>query len=767
MQITVKFRRILRFLADNSMDMFTSQFRPERTHSLRSPRRFATLATALLALTFFAFSALCWADPGSVPQGRPKIGLALAGGSALGFCHVGVLQWLHDHRIPIDYIAGTSMGGLIAGAYAAGMPAEEIRGTLAGVDWSQELSATPPYALRTYRRREDLHDYPNGWEFGWRGGPVLPSGMNPGQPIGLLLSRICIPYPSLERFDDLPTPFRCVATDMATGEAATLDSGSLETALRATMAIQGYFTPVTRNGRVLSDGGLVDNLPADVVRRMGADIVIAVDLTPQLQDKEALQSMVNLLGQSATIAVLNNERQSLLQADIVISPSLKALSSFDFSKMPEFYKRGYDAAQEKQAILARLAVSDDEWRAYLSKRASRRPDAALTPQFVDVAGVSGSEAAALRRNLASLAGKPLDTAQLERRLTTITGEGRYLSASYERAEENGQQGLLVRVLPRPYTSAIVNVAPKIDGSESNHILTTLGTRVTNMGAGGDETRTDVEVGSRTGVSSEYYRPMAGTRLFIAPSVTAHGDDQNLYAGTNHLVSAKKYTDGVGVDAGYTPSLKSQLRLGASVTHLDESVTSGETTIGNYRGDVVAYRARYDYDGLDDLIGANRGARITASATDYASAPGASKAFTEAEMRAVRIVPVGPRYGLFGFGSCGTSFGSQVPLPEKFTLGGPMRLGAYGQNRYQGNEYVVGTAGVLYRLMEVPPPLNSRVLLGLWYERGGIFDRGAEGIQKSDIGIGTLLTSPVGPILASYAFGEDGNHGLSIAIGTLF
>jgi NTE family protein len=202
------------------------------------------------------------------PQGRPRIGVALEGGGALGLAHIGVLEWFEEHHIPVDYVAGTSMGGLVGGFYATGMSPTELKKLIAGVDWNAVLGDATPYEDLSYRRKEDQRAYPNAFILGLRNGLSLPAGLNSGHQIGLLIDRITLPYYKLESFHTLPTPFRCVATDIVSGKQVVFEQGSLAEALRSTMSIPGAFAPVVDKDRVLVDGGLVNNLPTDVVKQM-------------------------------------------------------------------------------------------------------------------------------------------------------------------------------------------------------------------------------------------------------------------------------------------------------------------------------------------------------------------------------------------------------------------------------------------------------------------------------------------------------------------
>src|SRR6266478_7482998 len=240
-------------------------------------------------------------------QPRPKIGVALEGGGAMGLAHIGVLKWFEEHHIPVDYVAGTSMGGLVGGFYATGMSPDELKALIDGMDWRKILSDRTPYEDLAFRRKEDQRAYPNSLIFGLRHGLSLPAGLNAGHQIGLLIDRVTLPYDEVPSFDALPVPFRCVATDLVSRKPYVFKDGSLAVALRATMSISGAFAPVHDGNAVFVDGGLLDNLPTDVVRHMGAEIVIAVHLETAPVEAKDIQSVFGVLNHS--VRVLLEEKQ--------------------------------------------------------------------------------------------------------------------------------------------------------------------------------------------------------------------------------------------------------------------------------------------------------------------------------------------------------------------------------------------------------------------------------------------------------------------------
>lgn len=264
----------------------------------------AFLPVLLVPSMVFAGQPLCGAPVRLAPEGRPRIGLALGGGSARGLAHVGVLEWMEEHRIPVDIIAGTSIGWLVAGGYGTGRSAAEVRVLIEAIDWDVIFRGEVDYALKFFRRKEDRRAFPVRLDLGLRGGLRLVTGFDPGHEIELFLSRLALPYASPMCFDDLPAPFRAVATDLEAATVAVLGEGSLATALRATMSIAGIFQPIERDDLLLADGGLLNNVPADVARMMGADVVIALDVSAPLESREALISLVSVVNQATGVMMV-------------------------------------------------------------------------------------------------------------------------------------------------------------------------------------------------------------------------------------------------------------------------------------------------------------------------------------------------------------------------------------------------------------------------------------------------------------------------------
>jgi len=358
------------------------------------------------------------------PVARPRIGLALSGGGALGLSEIGVLEWMEQNHIPVDRVAGTSMGSIIAAMYATGMSPEEIQKFAESVDWDEALRPEPTYRQLSYRRKQDRRDYQIQAALGLKHGLQGPNGLSPGEGVGLLLDRIAFPVSGIASFDDLPIPFRCVATDMLSGDRVVLRDGSLATAVRASMAIPGVFTPVEINGRVLADGGMVENIPVETVREMDADTVIAIELRIPPGEQEQLETLTGVLSRALDVMLLQNERRSLALANAVVTVDTGSFAIDDYDRLHDLIRLGYKGAADQSAILLPYAIKDDaEWQQYLAARAARRRPQPKAVQSVEVEGGDSDQDRRFENSLKSVTSGPLDLPKLETQLTRIAGEG--------------------------------------------------------------------------------------------------------------------------------------------------------------------------------------------------------------------------------------------------------------------------------------------------------------------------------------------------------
>ena len=339
------------------------------------------MAALLLVACGFSWGNSCADEGASTPSMRPKIGLVLGGGGAKGASHVGVLKVIEELRIPIDMVAGTSMGAIVAGLYASGLSPDEIGREMREMPWDDIFDDEPPRPDRPFRRKQDDEDYLVKRKPGVRDGKIkLPLGVIQGQKFALALNRLTLPVADVTDFDDLPVPFRAVASDIETGEKVVLGEGNLARSIHASMAVPGAFGPVEIDGRLLVDGGISDNLPIDVARDMGADVVIVVDLSEGLKTAEEITSVLSMLGQlSALLTVRNVQEQlaTLRPADVYIKPDLRDVKSTSFDKVAEAIGYGEEAARAVERQLLQYGSSPRVYEAYLSARNRLKPQAVV------------------------------------------------------------------------------------------------------------------------------------------------------------------------------------------------------------------------------------------------------------------------------------------------------------------------------------------------------------------------------------------------------
>lgn len=700
-----------------------------------------------------------------------KIGLVLEGGAALGLAHIGVLRWLEEHRIPINYVAGTSMGGLVGGMYATGNSPAEIDQLVDGIDWDEVMRGEVPYGDLSFRRKEDAEDYPNGLVFGIKNGVRFPEGFNSGHQVGLILDRVALAYNTTKSFDDLPIPFACVGTDLVNNKAHVFRDGDLSVALRSTMSLPGIFTPVRTNKTVYVDGGLLDNMPVDVAKQMGADLTIAVYLqTKQLKAEEPLSS-VGVLGQSISVVIEANVLRSMQQADILISVPLEKYSGTDYKKSAEIIKLGYEAAASKASILSRLSVDEDTWQAYLAHRNSRRKTVPA-PEFIEVTGARPKLDAEIQRELADHVGKALEPVKFDEELTSLLGNGRFSSIGYESVEKDGRQGLRIVAREKEYTPPEVRPLIVIDGGQWNAIQFKLGARITlfDVGSYGAEWRNDIVVGSEHELRTEFYRPFGKSlRWFVAPRGFLDNNQQNFFRQGNLIAEYRNRQMGGAVDFGYEASRDVELRIGYLAANQKIYPTVGALALayGSLQGRVGTTSLRFQLDKRNDPVIPTGGGDALFRTSWYDANPGASSGFSLSELRATKFIPIKNSSFFFSADGGTTYTYHQTGFPP-FDLGGGPDLVAYGKNEFLTNQYFLFKAGYIHPLWEMPPLIGKKIYAVAAAEGGKLYDLPpTESSVPGDISVSLIMNTLFGPVQVGGAAGATGHYKFFWQVGRVF
>lgn len=726
--------------------------------------------------SFFVIVLICFASTFALAQDAPnpgrhaKLGLVLEGGGALGLAHIGVLQWLEEHRVPVNYVAGTSMGGLVGGIYATGHSAAEVKDLVETIDWDQVLQGKDPYKDLSFRRKQDAFEYPNQLEFGLKKGLQFPEGFNSGQQVVMILDRVALPYSEVQDFNNLPIPFACVATDLVTSQKFVFRQGSLSVALRSTMSLPGIFSPVRWDGHVFADGGLMDNLPVDVARSMGADLTLAVHLQTAKLEPTATLSSFGVLGRSISVVVTANELLSIEKADMLISVPLQDYGSLDYNRAEAIIKLGYQAAQAKAALLSALSVDEATWQTYLTERAARRRTAPI-PQFVQVAGTSPKLEKAIENDLKNNIDKPVDTTALQNQLMELKGNGRLSNLSYQIADVDGKPGLLVTAVEKPYSPPTVLPVLLLDGSNFNGVYFSLGARITfqDFGSYRAELRNDLIIGSQYGIATQYYRPFSATsKWFIAPNAFANSAQYPIYHANNFLAQYRKSSAGGGLELGYEFGRVAQVTLGYTAAHEKFTPKIGNPNLlPTVSGRLGATTLGMTLNEVDHPVIPRNGQFANISGSWVDSNPGAAHGFPTADGRLVKLFRVSEPASVYFTAGGGTTFGNEHVGVPQFSLGGANTFAAYGENELLTNQYYMFQTGYLRRLARLPVLLGEGVYFNGLFEVGKVFAPPFTSQVPGDVSAALVINTIFGPLSLGGAVGAAGHQRVFFKLGRIF
>jgi NTE family protein len=719
-------------------------------------------------------------QPGATAQSRPRIGLVLSGGGARGAAHVGVIETLEKMHVPIDAVAGTSMGAVVGGLYAAGLSGAEIEEVFRHLDWQDLLRDRAQRRDLVYRRKHDDRDLYAPGSLGVRMGEGLefPLGLVQGQKITQALRVATLPVADVSDFDRLPTPFRALATDLETGEPVVLRSGDLATVLRASMSAPGVLAPVQVEGRLLVDGGLVDNLPVDLARSMGVDVLIVVDVSFPLAPIKGLQSAFDVTNQMIAIMVRRGTLASktrLQSRDILIEPDIGAMTALEFRRIPDVMPEGARATAAVSARLAPLAVSDAEYERYAAAR-RQHPDANPRVAFVRPSPQSLVDAARIDALFGDLAGKPLDGHELQRRANRQYGLDRYESVDYRLVPGGTDRGLEIDLRRKSWgpTFLRLGLAVESDYDEGSRANAATELTMTHLNALDAEWVNELQLGEDPRFATEFFQPLSLTNdLFIAPSfrhelttleIVPHEDAAPL---ARYRVRETVAAFAIGAEISHWAEVRVGLRRGDGSTRVligDPSLVSGEFDIG---GGFV----ELGYDSLDSVYFPGRGQalRLRWQADRDSLGSTIDDDILEASYQ---LAGSRGRYSLLLGLDAGTALDDTVNSPQDlFRLGGFLELSGLARDALTGTQYGLARAVVFRRvsrggtgLFEFPAYLGFSVEAGnTWQTR--------HDVHIDDLAMGGSVffgaESPVGPVYLAAGFAEGGERALYLLVGHTF
>jgi NTE family protein len=722
------------------------------------------LLLSLTALISFGSFSLVAAE--DMHNERPKIGLALSGGGARGAAHVGVLKVLEELQIPVDYIAGTSMGAVIGGLYASGMSSSEIEYQLNTIDWTTVFDDEPARPDRSQRRKTDDRLYLVDGKIGINDdGLNLPKSAVEGQKFNLILKSLTLPVTNVTNFDDLPIPFRAVAMDIASGDEVVLGEGDLATAMHASMAIPAIFSPIKLDGKILVDGGAANNLPISVVRDMGADIVIAIDISTPLLEQEDLDRPLAVIAQLTGLLTRRNveeQLQTLTADDVLIIPTLESVRSMGFDRVAEAIQQGEQAATKQQIPLSALALDNKQYQSYETTQKRLAWQQPIV-EFVRINNNSRLSDEVVQRHLAIKVGEPLDIKNIEEGVETVYGLDIFESVRYDLITEEGKTGVMVSAKEKSWgTDSLqtgLELASDTDGDSAFNLAIAYTQQPLNSLNG--EWRTAIQMGERPGIITEIYQPLdPASRYFFHSGLSWLKSDIRIFEGDGSGQAEAEYDVErwtLALSVGRNIAKWGEIRLGVRRFTGEADLDIGGSNFDDFDFDDGFFFARAQMDTVDNLNFPRSGYFNSIewkSAKDFL---GADEEYEQVDLKLSGAKSWGDNT-LITSVSYGSTVSGETAITNRFELGGFLNLSGYKVGELSGQHY--GLLSLAYQ---------QRIYQSKFFPTyaGAAFQMGNTWEDKDDIEFGDMISSgtifvgtdtPIGPLYLGYGVAEGNNDG---------
>jgi NTE family protein len=712
----------------------------------------------------------------ALPAPRPRIGLVLSGGGARGAAHIGVLKVLEELRVPIDVIAGTSMGSIVGGSYASGQTVANMTRDVANIKTEMLARDQPPRSeISIHLKQEDWLDY-IGPQFGFRDGSLLlPKGAITGVALEAVLRDLALAKGDWD-FDKLPIPFRAVATDVVSGQMTVLKSGDLATAMRASMSVPGAIAPVQIDGKMLVDGGLTRNLPVDVARAMGAEVIIAVNLGTPLLQREQITSAFSVALQMLNILTEQNVGTSLatLQSqDILIQPELGPYSAGDFDNMPSTIPIGEAAARKVAEALKRYSLPPEQ---YAMHRQGQVRVVAQDTRKVDEIRVEGLERVneeVVIQSMATTVGEPLDVATLDLDMRRIYGRGDFEHVGYQLIDEPDHRILAVQAVEKAWGPTYVrfglSLSSDFRGDNAFNLLASI--RRTWLNRLGGEWRADVQVGNDGLLFTEFYQPLVASQFFfIAPRAQLVNGPADIYGGPDGDDLAARYNISigtVGLDLGSQFTKYGELRVGLMAGKFDADLAIGDPLLSQYqlKRDIGAVRTRLFLDQLDSTAFPRSGYNLDAQLVSSSTRLGASDSYNRWNANFVGAKSFGAHTFQLALAGGGAIGGNPLPFYDFFSYGGFMRMTGYRQGQLRNDAVGFGRLTYMNQLFKMP--LLEGVYVGASFEAARLGRPLVPTGIQGNVASGSLflaVDTPLGPAYLAYGHTQDGNSNFYFYLG---
>jgi NTE family protein len=729
--------------------------------------RFTLVPLLLLA-------SICHAACGERAAGdtRPRIGLVLSGGGARGAAHIGVLEVLEQLRVPVDCIAATSMGAIVGAAYASGAAPAELRKRMLAVDWTQMFNDEPPRTDLPYRRKQEQSTYLFKQELGLTAGAVrLPKGVINGQKFELLMRELAINAANIDDFDKLPIPFRAIATDAENGKMKVFAGGDLAAVMRASMSVPGAMAPAEIDDRIYIDGGLTRNLPVDVVRAMGADVVIAVNLGTPLLKRESLTSVIGFAVQMINILTEQNVEQqlnSLAPSDVLISPELGAITASDFDKTAAAIDIGRVTARQATDRLQKLSLSD---KAYLALRQSQRAPITRLGRIdeVRVEPLDRINPEVVRDALDTKPGKEVDLETINADISRLYGRGDFERINYRLFNDNNRYVLSLKATEKSwgpnYLRFGLGLSSDFQGEAAFNLAASL--NQTWLNRLGGEWRNEIQIGQTRRYLSEFYQPLdVDGHFFISPRINGERRLFDLFNGDQRVAQYAVATDGVGLDGGVELGKWGELRLGLMRGKLNARTRIGQASLPDFDVDQGAVTGRLVFDQQDDPYFPRHGSIGGMTVFAARHGLGSDDEYTKIDLGWTSAFSYGDHTWAVSARS-GRSIRGALPAYDLFTLGGFLQLSGYKTDQLVGQSRDFGRLVYFHRVGALPRAAGGNTYAGFSFEAGRVGERPelpASGGFHNSLGLFFGADTILGPLYLGYGWAQAGHSSFYLFLG---
>lgn len=700
---------------------------------------------------------------------RPRIGLVLGGGGARGGAHVGVLKALEKMHIPIDYVVGTSMGSIVGGLYASGMSAEEIEKELRAMNWQNLFQDDPDRETLSFRRKRDDYIYTFKARMGFNNfKPGFPFALIEGQKFDLTLNRLLLPVATVSDFDQLPIPYRAVATNIETGKTVVLGSGNLTRAIHASMAVPAVFTPVEINGQLLVDGGIADNVPVDVARQMGADVLIVVDVGSGLYKRKEITGALEVTGQLANLLfTLNTEQQlkTLGPKDVLIRPKLGDIGGGSFSRVNETFAIGERSAEALRTSLQRYSLSPQEYAKYRAQHpAPKHVDPVINEVRIDNQSKIGD--AVIAKRISVKPGQPLDVKQLDYDIAQIYGLGIFESVGYSIERDNDKNVLLIHDKDNSWGPGYLQfgLAASNDYKGNNTFKAGILYTRTELNELNGEWRLGIQFGDEPGIAAEIYQPLDPLgRYFVSGSIGYIKLKEDFYDVEGNLTSRYQVNTTSGKLAfGREFGTWGQASLGYRRASGTANLVVG-VPIPDANLDVGQVYVNLSADKLNNVPFPTSGLSANVEYRFNREDLGGGTDYDQAVLDYMQAFSWGRNSlvaRIYGF----DTISGTASLDSQARLGGFLRLSGLQDNQLTGP--YAGLVSLVY-LRRISDIQFFKSYAGASIEQGNVWQNADDVSFDNSITAGSVflgVDTPIGPLYLAYGHSDIGENSLYLYLG---